>query len=104
MTKWRSLTRREERPCLLSQRGDLCILTSCLTFFHQGEWEAAIALFTEAIKLNPNSAAMFAKRGYVDYLKLSSFCNISTSSGHASLRFRNQMHVFEIVQGKDGFP
>ena len=73
-------------------------------FFHQGEWEAAIALFTEAIKLNPNSAAMFAKRGCVDYLKLSSFCNISTSSGHASLRFRNQMHVFEIVQGKDGFP
>merc|ERR1719516_640922 len=29
----------------------------------EGEWEAAIALFTEAIKLNPNSAAMFAKRG-----------------------------------------
>lgn len=38
-------------------------------FSHQGEWEAAIALFTEAIKLNPNSAAMFAKRGCVDYLK-----------------------------------
>ena len=31
--------------------------------FLQGEWEAAIALFTEAIQLNPNSAAMFAKRG-----------------------------------------
>ena len=70
MTRWRSLTRREERPCLLSQRWDLCIfLTPCLTFFHQGEWEAAIALFTEAIKLNPNSAAMFAKRGCVDYVK-----------------------------------
>ena len=40
-------------------------------FSHQGEWEAAIALFTEAIKLNPNSAAMFAKRGCVDHLKLS---------------------------------
>ena len=35
-------------------------------FFHQGEWEEAIALFTEAIKLNPNSAAMFAKRGCAD--------------------------------------
>ena len=35
---------------------------------------------------------------------LSSSCNISTSSGPASLRFRNQMHVFEIVQGEDDFP
>jgi len=31
--------------------------------FSEGEWEKAITLFTEAIKLNPNSAAMFAKRG-----------------------------------------
>merc|ERR1719219_1773456 len=34
-----------------------------MSAFSEGEWEAAIALFTEAIKLNPNSAAMFAKRG-----------------------------------------
>merc|ERR1719187_2692340 len=34
-----------------------------MSSFSEGEWEAAIALFTEAIKLNPNSAAMFAKRG-----------------------------------------
>merc|ERR1719462_311618 len=39
--------------------------------FSEGEWESAIFLFTEAIKLNPNSAAMFAKRGTC-YLKLSS--------------------------------
>merc|ERR1712013_917764 len=31
-----------------------------MSSFSEGEWEAAIALFTEAIKLNPNSAAMFA--------------------------------------------
>merc|ERR1711971_1132349 len=34
-----------------------------MSAFSEGEWEAAIALFTEAIQLNPNSAAMFAKRG-----------------------------------------
>merc|ERR1719412_2054610 len=34
-----------------------------MSAFSEGEWEAAVALFTEAIKLNPNSAAMFAKRG-----------------------------------------
>merc|ERR1719341_1917544 len=27
-----------------------------MSAFSEGEWEAAIALFTEAIKLNPNSA------------------------------------------------
>ena len=36
----------------------------------QGEWEKAIGLFTEAIKINPNSAVMFAKRGMC-YLKIS---------------------------------
>ena len=41
------------------------IALKCQYLFLQGEWEAAIALFTEAIKLNPNSAAMFAKRGWV---------------------------------------
>jgi len=40
-----------------------------LTFIDQGEWEKAIELFTNAIKLNPNSAAMFAKRGTC-FLKL----------------------------------
>merc|ERR1719226_62594 len=29
----------------------------------EGEWQKAVDLFTEAIKLNPTSAAMFAKRG-----------------------------------------
>jgi len=31
--------------------------------FSEGEWDKAINLFTESIQLNPNSAAMFAKRG-----------------------------------------
>ena len=39
-------------------------------FLWQGEWDKAVGLFTEAIKLNPNSAAMFAKRGTC-FLKLS---------------------------------
>jgi len=34
-----------------------------MSTFSEGEWEKAIGLFTEAIELNPNSAAMFAKRG-----------------------------------------
>merc|ERR1719228_3183307 len=34
-----------------------------MSAFSEGEWESAIGLFTEAIRLNPNSAAMFAKRG-----------------------------------------
>merc|ERR1719228_2304363 len=38
--------------------------------FSEGEWDKAMGLFTEAIKLNPNSAAMFAKRGTC-FLKLS---------------------------------
>ena len=38
-------------------------LRTSLYIFLQGEWEAAIALFTEAIQLNPNPAAMLAKRG-----------------------------------------
>jgi len=38
--------------------------------FSEGEWDKAVGLFTEAIKLNPNSAAMFAKRGTC-FLKLS---------------------------------
>ena len=42
------------------------ISNACL----QGEWDKAMGLFTEAIKLNPNSAAMFAKRGTC-FLKLS---------------------------------
>merc|ERR1711872_1064075 len=37
--------------------------------FSEGEWEKAIEEFTAAIKLNPNSAAMFAKRGTC-FLKL----------------------------------
>merc|ERR1719318_2546337 len=37
--------------------------------FSEGEWDKAMGLFTEAIKLNPNSAAMFAKRGTC-FLKL----------------------------------
>ena len=41
-----------------------------LIFLSQGEWEKAIGLFTEAIKINPNSAVMFAKRGMC-YLKIS---------------------------------
>ena len=41
-----------------------------LIFLVQGEWEKAIGLFTEAIKINPNSAVMFAKRGMC-YLKIS---------------------------------
>merc|ERR1711983_12828 len=38
--------------------------------YSEGEWEKAIVLFTEAIKINPNSAVMFAKRGMC-YLKIS---------------------------------
>merc|ERR1719412_1509460 len=38
--------------------------------YSEGEWEKAIGLFTEAIKINPNSAVMFAKRGMC-YLKIS---------------------------------
>ena len=41
-----------------------------IKFLAQGEWEKAIGLFTEAIKINPNSAVMFAKRGMC-YLKIS---------------------------------
>ena len=41
-------------------------LNSCL----KGEFEKAIGVFTEAIKINSNSAAMFAKRGMC-YLKIS---------------------------------
>ena len=37
--------------------------------YSEGEWEKAIELFTEAIKINPNSAVMFAKRGMC-YLKI----------------------------------
>lgn len=37
--------------------------SEAMSAFSEGEWETAIGLFTEAIKLNPNSAAMFAKRG-----------------------------------------
>merc|ERR1719376_81301 len=38
--------------------------------YSEGEWEKSIGLFTEAIKINPNSAVMFAKRGMC-YLKIS---------------------------------
>merc|ERR1719346_121727 len=37
--------------------------------YSEGEWEKSIGLFTEAIKINPNSAVMFAKRGMC-YLKI----------------------------------
>lgn len=43
--------------------------SEAMSTFSEGEWEKAIELFTEAIHLNPNSAAMFAKRGAA-YLKL----------------------------------
>ena len=75
----------------------------CQWIFFQGEWEAAIALFAEAIKLNPNSAAMFAKRGWVLIPTLScfDFCNFRfTISGRASSRFRNQMHASGIAPGE----
>jgi len=42
---------------------------NAMATFSEGEWEKAVDMFTEAIKLNPNSAAMFAKRGAC-YLKL----------------------------------
>merc|ERR1719334_597179 len=42
--------------------------SEAMSTFSEGEWEKAIGLFAEAIKLNPNSAAMFAKRGAC-YLK-----------------------------------
>jgi len=45
--------------------------------FSEGEWDKAINLFTEAIKLNPNSAAMFAKRGT---------CFIKTKKPNACVR------------------
>ena len=35
----------------------------------EGEWQKASELFTEAIKINPTSAAMFAKRGNC-YIKM----------------------------------
>ena len=41
-----------------------------LISFVKGEFEKAIGVFTEAIKINSNSAAMFAKRGMC-YLKIS---------------------------------
>ena len=40
-----------------------------IIFYFKGEWEKAIIVFTDAIKINPNSAAMFAKRGMC-YLKM----------------------------------
>lgn len=43
--------------------------SEAMSTFSEGEWEKAIEMFTEAIKLNPNSAAMFAKRGAA-YIKL----------------------------------
>jgi tetratricopeptide (TPR) repeat protein len=44
-------------------------LNNLMKLFLQGEWEKAVELLTEAIKLNPNSAAMFAKRG-ASFLKM----------------------------------
>jgi suppressor of tumorigenicity protein 13 len=43
--------------------------SEAMSTFSEGEWEKAIALFSEAIQLNPNSAAMFAKRGAA-YIKI----------------------------------
>jgi len=43
--------------------------SAAMRTFSEGEWEKAIGQFTEAIQLNPNSAAMFAKRGAC-FLKL----------------------------------
>jgi len=40
-----------------------CKRGEAMSAFSEGDWESAIGLFTEAIELNPNSAAMFAKRG-----------------------------------------
>lgn len=43
--------------------------SEALAAFSEGEWQKAIDLFTEAIKINPNSSVAFAKRGTC-YLKL----------------------------------
>ena len=43
--------------------------SEAMATFSEGEWEKALPIFTEAIQLNPGSAAMFAKRGAC-YLKL----------------------------------
>merc|ERR1719147_129199 len=45
--------------------------------FSEANWESAISLFTDAILLNPNSAAMFAKRGT---------CYIKTKKPNACIR------------------
>merc|ERR1719431_434529 len=51
--------------------------SEAMATFSEGEREKAIGLFTEAIKLNPNSAAMFAKRGT---------CFIKTKKPNACVR------------------
>ncbi len=43
--------------------------SEALSAFSEGEWQKAIDLFTDAIRINPNSAVAFAKRGTC-YLKL----------------------------------
>merc|ERR1719245_1885428 len=43
--------------------------SNAMSTFSEGEWEKAVDMFTAAIQLNPNSAAMFAKRGAC-FLKL----------------------------------
>jgi len=37
--------------------------SEAMSIYSEGDWDKAVTAFTEAIKLNPNSAAMFAKRG-----------------------------------------
>jgi len=51
--------------------------SEAMSAFSEGDWENAISLFTEAILLNPNSAAMFAKRGT---------CFIKTKKPNACIR------------------
>merc|ERR1719339_805665 len=45
------------------------VRSNAMGTYSEGEWGKAIEMFTDAIKLNPNSAAMFAKRGAC-FLKL----------------------------------
>ena len=53
----------EDQDNFSSKRGD------AISAFGEGEWQKAIDLFTEAIRINANNAVVFAKRGAA-FLKL----------------------------------
>merc|ERR1719507_2242501 len=57
------------------------VRSNAMGTYSEGEWGKAIEMFTDAIKLNPNSAAMFAKRGAC-FLKLKkpSKCSLTRSN------------------------